>query len=147
MISRIGVALMGAALLLYIVITVWLGVMFFSVGTPAGIAMGIALVVLAPIGGWALFRELAFGFAADRLGRTLDAEGTMPEAPEELTPSGRLRADDVEPLITQYSAGVDAAPDDWRAHYRLGVVQDAAGRRKDARGSIRQAIRLARSRP
>lgn len=147
MTSRIGVGIMGAALLLYIATAVWLAVMFFSVGTPAGIGMGIALVVIAPIGGWALIRELVFGFGADRLGRTLDAEGGMPEAPEQLSPSGRLRREDIEPMIAQYTTAAEASGDDWRARYRLGVVQDAAGRRKDARASIRTAIRLARARP
>lgn len=144
MTSRIGVTVMGAALLLYIVIAVWLGVMFFSVGTPLSIGMGVALVIIAPIGAWALVREVMFGFSADRLGRILDGEGGMPEAPEQLTPSGRLRREDVEPLIAQYTTETEADAEDWRARYRLGVVQDAAGRRKDARGSIREAIRLAR---
>jgi hypothetical protein len=144
--SRIGVGVMGAALLLYIVVAVWLGVMFFSVGTPAAIGMGIALVIIAPIGAWALLRELMFGFSADRLGRILDGEGGMPEAPAELTPSGRVRREDVEPLVAQYTTAADADAEDWRARYRLGVVQDAAGQRKNARASIREAIRLARPR-
>jgi len=145
--SRIGVAVMGAALLLYVLIAGWLAVMFLRVATPVSIGMAIALIVIAPIGAWALIRELAFGFSADRLGRILDGEGGMPEAPEELTPSGRLRADDIEPLIDQHTAAAEADPGEWRARYRLGVVQDAAGRRKDARASIREAIRLARTRP
>lgn len=144
--SRIGVGVMAGALLLYIGTAIWLAVMFLTVDTPAAIGMGVALIVIAPLGAWALIREMQFGFAADRLGRILDAEGGMPEAPDELTPSGRLRREDVEPLIARHEADVDGAPDDWRARYRLGVVQDAAGRRKDARVSIREAIRLSRKR-
>ena len=143
--SRIGVGLMGAALLVYLAVAVWLAVMFFAVGTPVSIGMGIALIVLAPIGAWALVREMQFGFAADRLGRELDAEGGMPEAETDLTPSGRIARADADPMIQRYTADADAAPGDWRARYRLGVVQDAAGRRKDARASIREAIRIARS--
>ncbi|MFC7790254.1 hypothetical protein ACU045_14855 [Microbacterium sp. MAHUQ-60] len=145
--SRISVVVMGAALLLYIVIAVWLGVMFFAVGTPAAVGMGIALVIIAPIGAWALVRELMFGFAAERLGSILDGEGGMPPAPAELTPSGRVRREDADPLVGSYTAAADEATGDWRARYRLGVVQDAAGRRKDARASIREAIRLSRIRP
>ena len=147
MTSRISVIVMGAALLLYIVVAVWLGVMFFSVGNPAAIGMGIALVIIAPIGAWALVRELMFGFSADRLGRILDGEGGMPEAPEQLAPSGRLRREDVAPMVAQYRAAAEADAASWRARYRLGVVQDAAGRRKDARVSIREAIRLSRTQP
>ncbi|MFJ4997317.1 hypothetical protein ACIP5T_04150 [Microbacterium sp. NPDC088619] len=142
--SRIGVGLMAAALLVYLAVAVWLAVMFFAVGTPVSIGMGVALIVLAPIGAWALVREMQFGFAADRLGRALDAEGGMPEAESELTPSGRIARADADPLIARYAEISDADPTDWRARYRLGVVQDAAGRRKDARASIREAIRVAR---
>lgn len=143
--SRVGVALMSAALLVYLAVAVWLAVMFFAVGTPVSIGMGVALIVLAPLGGWALLREMQFGFAADRLGRELDAEGGMPEAETELTPSGRIARSDADPMIDRYRLAAEAAPSDWRARYRLGVVQDAAGRRKDARASIREAITLARS--
>lgn len=143
--SRIGVGLMAAALLVYLAVAVWLAVMFLSVGTPISIGMGVTLLVLTPLGGWALIREVQFGFGADRLGRLLDAEGGMPAAETELTPSGRIAKADADPLIARYAAAAEAAPQDWRARYRLGVVQDAAGRRKDARGSIRMAIRLFRS--
>ncbi|QXE31523.1 MULTISPECIES: hypothetical protein [Microbacterium] len=143
--SRIGVGLMAAALLLYLVVAGWLAVMFLAVGTPVSIGMGITLLVLAPVGGWALVREMLFGFGADRLGRLLDAEGGMPPVETELTPSGRIARKDADALVARYTAEADAAPTDWRARYRLGVVQDAAGRRKDARASIRQAISLSRA--
>ncbi len=142
--SRIGVGLMAAALLVYLAVAIWLAVMFISVGTPVSIGMGITLLVLAPIGAWALVREMMFGFGADRLGRILDAEGGMPPVETELTPSGRIARADADPLIARYASVADEAADDWRARYRLGVVQDAAGRRKDARASIREAIRLSR---
>ena len=145
--SRIGVALMAAALLVYLAVAIWLAVMFISVGTPVSTGMGITLLVLAPIEAWALIREMMFGFGADRLGRLLDAEGGMPPVETELTPSGRIARADADPLIARYAAEADAAGEDWRARYRLGVVQDAAGRRKDARASIREAIRLAPRRP
>ncbi len=143
--SRIGVGLMAAALLLYLVVSGWLAVMFLAVGTPVSIGMGITLLVLAPVGGWALVREMLFGFGADRLGRLLDAEGGMPPVETELTPSGRIARKDADALVARYTAEAEAAPTDWRARYRLGVVQDAAGRRKDARASIRQAISLSRA--
>jgi hypothetical protein len=142
--SRIGVGLMAAALLVYLAVAIWLAVMFISVGSPISIGMGITLVVLAPIGAWALVREMMFGFGADRLGRLLDAEGGMPPVETELTPSGRIARADADTLIARYTAEADSAGDDWRARYRLGVVQDAAGRRKDARASIREAISLSR---
>lgn len=143
MTSRIGVAVMGIALVLYIVVAGGRAIVLITTGEPLPIVMGVALLVLPLIGAWALVREVQFGLAATRLGSELDAEGGMPEAPDELTPSGRLRKQDVEPLLGQYAAETAEHPHEWRAFYRLGVVQDAAGRRKDARASIREAIRLA----
>ncbi|MDP3952904.1 hypothetical protein [Microbacterium sp.] len=143
--TRIGVVLIGAALILYFVLMGQKAILFIASGDPVGIAMGIALIVLPLIGVWALVREIQFGVQAERLGTKLDAEGGMPQAETELTPSGRIAKSDAEPLIQRYSSEADAAADDWRARYRLGVVQDAAGRRKDARASIRTAIRLARA--
>lgn len=142
--TRIGVAVIALCLVLYFVLTGQKAVLFLGTGEPVGILMGTALVVLPLIGAWALIREVLFGFQAERLGRRLDAEGGMPAAESELTPGGRIARSDAEPLIARYSAAADAEPDEWRPRYRLGVVQDAAGRRRDARASIRQAIRLAK---
>jgi len=143
--TRIGVAVIGAALVLYFVLMGQKAVLFIASGDPVGIAMGIALIVLPLIGVWALVREIQFGVHAEKLGTRLNAEGGMPEAESELTPSGRIAKADAEPLIQRYAAEAEAASEDWRAQYRLGVVQDAAGRRKDARASIRAAIMLAKN--
>lgn len=142
--ARAGVVVIGLCLILYFVLTGQWAFLYLISGTPIGIAMGAALIVLPLIGAWALLREVQFGFQAERLGAKLDAEGGMPPAETDLSPSGRLAKEDAEPLIRRYVAEADAAADDWRARYRLGVVQDAAGRRKDARASIRAAIRLAK---
>lgn len=128
--SRIGVGLMAAALLVYLAVSVWLAVMFFAVGTPVSIGMGVALIVLAPIGAWALIREVQFGFAADRLGRALDAEGGMPEAESELTPSGRIARADADPLIARYAGR-------RMPHRRTGVRGTASAWFRMRRGAAR----------
>lgn len=142
--TRIGVVLIAAALVLYFVLMGQKAVLFIASGEPVGIAMGVALLILPLIGAWALVREIQFGVQAEKLGALLNSEGSMPAAESELTPSGRLAKADAEPLVRRYAAAADAAADDWRARYRLGVVQDAAGRRKDARASIRTAIALSK---
>ena len=140
--ARIGVALMGVCLILYFVVAGQQAFLYISTGEPIAIVMGAALIVLPLIGVWALVREIQFGISADRLGRRLDAEGGMPEAETELTPSGKIGKEDAEGIVARYRTAAEDAPDDWRAHYRLGVVLDAAGRRKDARAGIREAIRV-----
>lgn len=145
MIPRIGVGIMAVCLALYIFVVGQRAVLMLTTGEPIAIAIAVALLVMPLIGAWALIREMQFGFAADRLGKTLDAEGGMPPAETALSPSGRLAREDAGPLVARYTAEAEAAPTEWRALFRLGVVQDAAGRRKDARASIREAIRLSRS--
>ena len=79
MTSRIGVAVMALCLLLYIVVVGQRAVLMLMTGQPIAIAIGVALIVMPLIGAWALIREMQFGFAADRLARTLESEGRMPE--------------------------------------------------------------------
>jgi len=143
--ARAGVVVVGLCLVLYFVLTGQWAFLYLTSGDPIGITMGAALIVLPLIGAWAIAREIQFGIQADRLGSQLDAEGGMPPVEGELRPSGRLSAADAEPLVRRYTTEAESASDDWRARYRLGVVQDAAGRRKDARASIREAIRLAKN--
>jgi hypothetical protein len=143
--TRIGVAVMAVLLVLYIALVGWRAVALLGSGQVLAITMGVALLVMPLIGAWALVRELQFGLAADRLGRALDAEGGMPPAPGQLRSNGRLLPADAERLVAEYGSAAEEQPTDWRAQYRLGVVQDAAGRRKDARAAIREAIRLSRA--
>lgn len=143
--ARAGVIVVALCLILYFVLTGQWAYLYLISGEPVGIAMGAALIVLPLIGAWALIREIQFGIQADRLGTRLNDEGGMPVVEAELTPSGRLAKADAEPLVQRYAAESAESDRDWRARYRLGVVQDAAGRRKDARASIREAIRLAKT--
>lgn len=142
MATRIGVVVMGACLVMYFVLAGQQAFRLIGTGEPVAIGMGVALIVLPLIGVWALIREIQFGVSADKLGRRLNDEGGMPEAESELTPAGKIAASDADAIIGRYTTEAGSAPDEWRTHYRLGVVQDAAGRRKDARASIREAIRV-----
>lgn len=141
--TRIGVAVMAAVLVLYFVLAGGRALAFLSSGEPAGIGIGIALIVLPLIGAWALGRELWFGVRADRLGRVLEAEGELPDDDVAVAPSGRVVRDDGEAVFPKYRAQVEQAPDDWRAWYRLGLAYDAAGDRRRARAAIRRSISLA----
>lgn len=144
MISRISVGVMALGLVLYIVLVAQRAYIMLTSGTPVGIILGIGLVVLPLIGIWALVREFQFGVAASRLIKRLEAEGLIPDDDVALTPSGRVAREAAPALIARYEH--DAATDStsWRAALRLAIVQDAAGQRKDARASVRSAIRLAR---
>jgi cytochrome c-type biogenesis protein CcmH/NrfG len=143
--ARIGVAVMAALLALYIILVSQRAVLLIASGDGVGIAMGVVLIVLPLIAGWALGRELWFGVRAEQLGKRLDAEGGLPADDVAVRPSGRVMREDGDAVFPRYRAEAEANPDDWRAWYRLGLAYDAAGDRRRAREAVRSAIRLERS--
>src|SRR3954453_19622521 len=106
------VVLLVAVLAFYVVL---LGVRGLSLlGDPRWVVKGLGLgVLLLPVVGVAIVvQELRFGRGAQRLGERLPLEQEPEEAPEGF--DARREA-------------VLAAPDDWRAWYRLGLAYGDAG--------------------
>ncbi len=54
-----------------------------------------------------------------------------------------MRAE-ADAAFPRYREEVEAAPEDWRAWYRLGLAYDGSGDRRRARAAIRRAIALER---
>ncbi len=139
-----GAALMAVLLVVYIVLIGVRAVAFIATGLGIGIAIGVALIVVAVIGALLLVLEVRFGLRITRLGARLEREGGTPDDVVEVRPSGRPTRAAADALFPEYRAAVEAAPDDWRAWFRLGVVYDAAGDRKRARAAMRTALAHAR---
>lgn len=140
--ARILVAVMTIALAMYIVLVGHRAVLLVLTGEPTAVAMGIALIILPLVGAWGIGREIWFGVQAERLGRRMENEGSLPQEELTVSPSGRVAHEDADALFPGYRDAVEQAPEDWRAWYRLGLVYDAAGDRKRARGAVRRAITL-----
>jgi hypothetical protein len=143
--GRISVILMAALLVFYLALVGWRAVLFVTSGQPVGIVIGIALIVLPIVGVWALVRELMFGSHSERLVHLLEAEGALPVEELPTRASGRPVRSAADADFPRYQAEVDAAPEDWRAWFRLGLAYDASGDRRRARGAIRHAITLERA--
>ncbi|MEJ3403401.1 hypothetical protein WDJ51_01520 [Rathayibacter sp. YIM 133350] len=142
--ARLAVLLMAVLLVIYFVLIGWRAVQFVLTGDPIAIIMGVALIVLPLVGAWALWRELAFGLATQRIVQQLDREDALPVEDLETRPSGRPDRDAATADFGRYQAQVEAAPEDWRSWFRLGLAYDAAGDRRRARGAIRHSLRLER---
>lgn len=140
--ARLGVAVMTVALALYIVLVGQRAWLLVASGEPVGVAMGLALVVLPLIAVWAVGREIWFGARAAALGRRLEAEDALPDEQLATRPSGRVLRDEADAVFPSYRDAVEAAPEDWRAWYRLGLAYDGSGDRRRARSAVRSAIRL-----
>ncbi|MBN9224833.1 MAG: hypothetical protein ABS63_07235 [Microbacterium sp. SCN 70-27] len=145
--ARIGVAFMAVLLAVYIALVAQRAWLLLVSGEPIGIAMGVALIVLPVIAVWALWRELAFGFGAQRLGRLLEDEHDLPAEEMDVRPSGRPDRAQADALFPAYREAVESDPENWRVWFRLGLAYDGAGDRSRARAAIRTAIRLEKAQP
>jgi hypothetical protein len=111
-----------------------------------GWAFAVGMVALVAAGAAAAVVELRFGLATQRLGRTLEAEGGLPELAGRRPTGGRDR-EAAEAVFARYRAEVEADPTSWRAWFRLALAYDGAGDRKRGRAAARHAVRLHRSTP
>lgn len=140
----LGVVFISLLLVLYLVFTVNIGIALWVTKNAVGMSMAVALFILPLIAAWALVRELLFGIRSGQLTQILDAEGGLPVDDLPHRPSGRTVREAADLEFPAYAAAVDAAPNDWRAWFRLGLAYDASGDRRRARSAIRTAIALAR---
>jgi hypothetical protein len=146
---RAQLAVIGMAILLaiYLVLPVQYGVELAQAGTPVSIAMAVALFALPIVGVWALGAEILFAMRADRLAKSLESEGGLPNEPVPVSPTGRPDRAAADALFPRYQAAVESDPESWRAWFRLGIAYEASGDRRRARWATRTAIRLAREHP
>ncbi|QIK62443.1 hypothetical protein G7068_03865 [Leucobacter viscericola] len=141
----LGVVTISVLLVLYFGFVGIRAVALLASGQAIPIIMGVAMLVLPIIGVWALLRELMFGRQATRLADRLAQAGLMPDEQVDVSPTGRPDREQADAAFPRYQAEAEADPESWQAWMRLGIVYDACGDRKRARGAIRQAISLERN--
>lgn len=133
---------MALLLALYLWATGFQAYIMMTSGDPFVIAMGIALLVLPILGAWGLYREMQFGFQSGRLTKILDREGQWPTQELPQKANGRVDREAAEAAFAQFAQAAEEDPQNWRNWFRLGLVYDACGDRKRARGAIRKAIQV-----
>jgi hypothetical protein len=140
--TKVVVAVMLVAFVFYAVTIGWRGVLLVEDGHASTVGLGLAVLVLPLITAWAVWREVRFGLATERLAKVLDAEGGLPVDDLPRRPSGRIDRAAADVAFVSYREAVEREPGDWRAWYRLATAYDAAGDRRRARAAARQAIAL-----
>jgi hypothetical protein len=137
----IALVLVGLVLLYAVLLgqRAWL---LLTSGDPVGVALGAALLVVPVLVVAGVLREVRFGAQTERMGRALEAEGGLPPDDLPRTPGGRVVRAAADEAFARYRADADAAPDDWRAWFRLALAYDAAGDRRRARSAMRHAASL-----
>ncbi|ALE05333.1 hypothetical protein AL755_07375 [Arthrobacter sp. ERGS1:01] len=107
--------------------------------------LGAAYFLVPFVAAWALISEVLFGARTEKLAKILETEGGLPEDTLPRTPAGRIVRAAADAEFEKYKAEAESAPDDWRSWFRLSCAYDAAGDRKRARKSMRDAITMFRA--
>jgi hypothetical protein len=142
--TKIWVGAVTLLLVFYLVVAFQRAVLLLGDPNLVAKAIGAAYLVLPVIGAWALIRELLFGARTEQMARVLEAEGGLPVDNLPRTPAGRIIREAADVEFEKYREEAEAAPADWRSWFRLSCAYDAAGDRKRARASMRDAVRLFR---
>ena len=145
--TKIWVGAVTLLLVFYLVVSFQRSVLLMADENPMAKAIGVAYLALPVIGAWALLRELLFGVRTERMAKALEAEGGLPEDNLPRTPAGRIIREAADAEFEKYRVETEAAPENWRSWFRLSCAYDAAGDRKRARASMRDAVRLFRAAP
>jgi len=138
-----GTIVMSALLVVYLGFAVVYASILLQDGSLFVNTMGLAMLVLPILGAWGLFAEWRFGARSSALRAQLAQSNGLPEFETHL--SGRFDKDKALEAFPKFQAAVEAAEDDWRAWFRLGLAYDACGDRRRARWAVRKAIALSRS--
>jgi hypothetical protein len=143
---QLMIALMCAALLVYIVLLGRTAVLMISSGRAVAIALGGALLILPLIGLWAMIATLSAGLAHQKLARLAADDGMeLDVSALPRRPSGRIERDAADALFAHVRVELEKDPHDWRRWYRLARAYDYAGDRGRARDAMKKAVELHRA--
>jgi hypothetical protein len=140
--AKLAVGALVVAFLFYAGTIGWRGVLLILDGRPVAVVLGASVLVLPLVAAYAIWRELSFGFATERLARELAARGALPVDDLPRRPSGRVERSAADAAFAAYRQDAERRPGDWAVWFRLGTAYDAAGDRRRARAAVRQAIEL-----
>jgi hypothetical protein len=141
---RATVVVLVAVLTVYFGLTGHRAWVLLRSGEPALVLLGVGVMLLPVVGAVLVGAELRFGLATQRLGERLASEGGLPADELPRRPSGRVDRGAADEVFARRRAEAEAAPDDWRSWFRLGIAYDDAGDRRRAREAMRKAIALSR---
>ncbi len=138
--AKLGAVVMAALVLMYVALLGQKGYLFLLEPNPVAKVIGGSILVIPFIGAWAIYRELRFGLAIEKLGEKLETEGAWPRFRFGVLPSGRANKAEALQEFQEYKDAALADEDNWRKWFTLGLIYDACGDRKRARAAMRQAI-------
>lgn len=139
---KLGAAISIALLLIYVLVLGQWALGLIGSGKTIGISMGILVLTFPAMGVWVVYRELKFGLAAERLGKSLEDKNQWPVFQLELRPSGRPTKESAAENFKAFAKRAEENPGDWKSWFALSLAYDAAGDRPRARKAMAKAIAL-----
>ena len=123
------------------------GVSLLTSGDLVQTGVGVGVLLLVGVGVVLVVGEIQLGAASARLAQQLEAEGGLPYDPPGVVrlASGRLEKDDADAVFEQRRQEVEAAPEDWRAWWRLAAAYGEARDPRRGRRAMRRAVSLERT--
>ena len=147
MAGRLGAAFTVAVMVMVSSAMAVTGVSLLASGDLVQIGVGIGVLLLVVVGVVLVLGEVRLGAASARLAKVLEAEGGLPYDPPGVTrlPSGRLDKDDADRIFEERRLEVEAAPQNWRAWWRLAAAYGEARDPRRGRRAMRKAVSLERA--
>ena len=144
MAGKLGAALTVVVMLLVSGAMVTTALSLLATGDLVQIGVGIGVLLLVVVGAVLVAGEVQLGAASARLARQLEAEGGLPYDPPDVQrmASGRLDKADADRVFAERKAEVEAAPEDWRAWWRLAAAYGDARDPRRGRRAMRTAVSL-----
>jgi hypothetical protein len=143
----VPVVVLVVVLAVYLLLAGDRALILLRTGKPLLVLLAFAVLVVPVVGAVLVAFEVRFGRATQRLGEQLGREGGLPADDLPRRPSGRVDRKAADAAFAVRRAEVEAAPEDWRGWFRLGIAYDDAGDRRRGRAALRRAIALHAQRP
>ena len=145
--GKVGAAFTVLVMLMLSAALALSGVRLLTSGDLVLAGIGAGVLVLVGVGVVLVVGEVRLGSESARLARLLEAEGGLPYDPPDVTrlPSGRLEKADADRVFALRKQEVEAAPEDWRAWWRLAAAYGEARDARRGRKAMRKAVALERA--
>ncbi|MEY4436931.1 MAG: hypothetical protein RL100_395 [Actinomycetota bacterium] len=140
--TKISALLMSALLLVYVGLLSNTALALLGTENLIAQLMGALIFTFPLLGAWAIWVELKFGLAAEKLAKKLVDENAWPDLEIERRPSGRAIRASADAAFERFKLAADNNANDWHAWFALSLAYDACGDRRRARSAMREAIRL-----
>ena len=144
--ARTVALVLVAVLVAYLVLVGWRGVVLLVDGVttpdPVSALLGVSVLVFPVVGAGLVWRELRFGQQTQALAADLARRDALPVDDLPKRPSGRVEPAAAAAAFERAHAAAQTDPNDPAVWYALAMAYNDLGDRRQARASVREAIRV-----